>query len=93
MFYFYFFSKSSSLDTVGIMAKTVGDVRMVFDAIKGSDGLDSTADEPEHGTVDLDKTFVRVGVSNDFYPHELSDTIVDAWKKSALLLGWDGENG
>jgi Asp-tRNA(Asn)/Glu-tRNA(Gln) amidotransferase A subunit family amidase len=84
-------SQSSSLDTVGILARKVADVRQVFDVVKGSDGLDSTAEEPEHGTVDANRVAIRVGVSNDFFPHELSEKIVDAWKMSAKLLGWDGE--
>ncbi len=85
---------SSSLDTVSILARHVSDVRTVFDVIKGRDGFDSTADEEEHG-IPSDVTLtsrIRVGVSNDFFPHELSDAIVQHWKRAALALGWDGDS-
>jgi aspartyl-tRNA(Asn)/glutamyl-tRNA(Gln) amidotransferase subunit A len=84
---------SSSLDTVSIVARTVADARIVFEAIRGPDGLDSTADEVGHGVasdVTADSR-VRIGVSNDFFPHELSDAMVNEWKRAALALGWDGD--
>ena len=63
----------------------------MFGAIRGSDGFDSTADEVEHDSVDCDRVNVRVGVSNDFFPHELSERLVGVWKRSATALGWDGK--
>lgn len=84
---------SSSLDTVSIVARTVGDARLVFEAIRGPDGLDSTADEEGHGAASsvTGDSPLRVGVSNDFFPHELSDAMVREWRRAAVALGWDGD--
>ena len=84
---------SSSLDTVSIVARCVKDVRLVFEAVRGPDGLDSTADEQGHGVASdvTASSRLRIGVSNDFYPHELSEGTAREWKRAALSLGWDGE--
>lgn len=84
---------ASSLDTVGVVARSIHDVRLVFDAIKGPDGLDSTADEAGHQSNPMAlAAHARIGVSNDFYPAELSDEIVSHWRRCALELGWDGDS-
>ena len=77
---------ASSLDTVGILARHVGDVKILFDVLRGPDGIDSTCEEPQPR---FEGSFDRVGISNDFYPQEMSDEVADCWFECARSLGWD----
>ncbi|KAJ3336690.1 Trimeric GatFAB AmidoTransferase(AdT) complex subunit [Gonapodya sp. JEL0774] len=76
-------SYSSSLDTVGIMARTVGCVAAVYDLIKGGDVLDMTSWDGDVGSVSGrtrhpelrdpdDLTGIVVGVPEEYLPTELS---------------------
>lgn len=79
---------SSSLDTVGIIARSVDDVKLLFDVLRGPDGLDSTCDEERPVT---SSSFEKVGISNDFYPEEMSEEVAHCWSECAEFLGWDKE--
>ena len=83
---------SSSLDTVGILARNVDDAALVFEAIRGPDDFDSSADEQVTRAPILfqgDLSNVRVAVSSSFYPEEMDPSVVHCWQSAAKLLGWN----
>lgn len=67
---------ASSLDTVGPLGHTVGDVETVFNVIKGEDGLDGTVCNFEYSsTEDLDNKKFKIGVPKEFFVGGLSPEI------------------
>jgi len=64
---------ASSLDTVGSLGRTVGDVRKIFEIIKGEDGFDSTVK-----SVDWQKevkTKLRIGIAKEFFDEGLDSEV------------------
>jgi len=66
----------SSLDCIGPIAKTVEDAKILFNAIKGKDPLDSTSREMEHGTGNREHRRLRIGVPRQFVEREGIDAEV-----------------
>ncbi|KAL0589635.1 hypothetical protein ABG067_002184 [Albugo candida] len=76
-------SYASSLDTVGILAKTVGDAAVMLEAIEGPDGKDSTALQTD---TSLDWSNDKwsdliVGIPAEYHVTELSPEIIDVWNQ------------
>jgi len=63
---------ASSLDQIGPMAKSVEDVRIVFDSLKGRDEMDSTSIEANNAE-DLKK--IRIGVPKEYFGKGLDQSI------------------
>lgn len=70
---------ASSLDQIGPLAKTVGDAKIVFDAIKGSDPMDSTSINSDKKS-NLEK--VRIGVPKEYFAKGLDNEVEKAIKKT-----------
>jgi aspartyl-tRNA(Asn)/glutamyl-tRNA(Gln) amidotransferase subunit A len=70
---------ASSLDQIGALTKTVEDAKIVFDAIKGSDPMDSTSINSEK-KVNLDK--LRIGVPKEYFAKGLDSEVEAAIKKA-----------
>ncbi|HNY64798.1 MAG TPA: Asp-tRNA(Asn)/Glu-tRNA(Gln) amidotransferase subunit GatA [Deltaproteobacteria bacterium] len=69
---------ASSLDQIGPMAPSARDVAILFDAIKGHDGKDSTSVPKEYGPTDLDGLDlkgVRIGVPAEFFGEGLDPDV------------------
>lgn len=58
---------ASSLDQIGPLAKTVDDARIVFDAIRGKDELDSTSVEPDFESGNLNPKALKIGVPKEYF--------------------------
>ncbi len=65
---------ASSLDTVGTMAKTVEDVEILFNTIKGPDGYDSTVSSMNSKLETRNSKFC-VGIPKEFFGEGLDDEI------------------
>ena len=83
---------ASSLDTVGVFARTVADASSALAAIEGPDGHDATAvafsvsaapDADAFGDADL--AGMRVGLPREFFTAEVERDVLDAWGKSCEL--------
>lgn len=77
---------ASSLDTVGPMGRTVEDVEIIFDVIKGEDGLDGTVKNFVPSNIKTSK--FKIGVPKEFFVGGLSPEIekniqevISAYKK------------
>jgi aspartyl-tRNA(Asn)/glutamyl-tRNA(Gln) amidotransferase subunit A len=58
---------ASSLDQIGPMTKTVKDCKIVFEAIKGRDPLDSTSIEPKIKNFKLEIKKLKLGVPKEYF--------------------------
>jgi len=57
-----------SLDHVGAITKTVGDAKIVFDAMKGKDVLDSTSTEPaSKGSGEFKIKGLKIGIPKEYF--------------------------
>ena len=58
---------ASSLDQIGPLTKTVEDAKIVFEAIKGKDDLDSTSVESGIGNYELGIKNLKIGVPKEYF--------------------------
>ncbi|KAF9581793.1 Trimeric GatFAB AmidoTransferase(AdT) complex subunit [Lunasporangiospora selenospora] len=94
-------SYASSLDTVGVLTRSVDDAKIVFDVISQEDPKDSTCltQEQRHRiteSLSLQKTHsqnadkplsgIRIGVPQEFHVEELSEATVALWKAGIRKL-------
>jgi len=91
-------SYCSSLDTVGVLARTVGDAGIVLAAMQGEDALDPTTvgrcealDEEARravaGAVDADVLAgLRIGIPEEYAVDEMSQETYDVWNEAARLI-------
>ncbi|ETV86209.1 aspartyl/glutamyl-tRNA(Asn/Gln) amidotransferase, A subunit, variant 2 [Aphanomyces astaci] len=85
---------ASSLDTPGILAKTIRDAAIVLHAIAGPDGHDSTALpdklpsqwEPASETDATNTKQLTVGVPKEYYVKELPESILKVWDQGIEWL-------
>jgi aspartyl-tRNA(Asn)/glutamyl-tRNA(Gln) amidotransferase subunit A len=83
---------ASSLDVPGIIAQKVRDVSIVLDSIAGSDEKNDLTCRKPWKAIDWSRTSpfsgIRVGLVKEFYHKDLSESVVNIWRKGAdLLLG------
>ncbi|ETW07667.1 aspartyl/glutamyl-tRNA(Asn/Gln) amidotransferase, A subunit, variant 1 [Aphanomyces invadans] len=80
---------ASSLDTPGILTKTIRDASIVLQAIAGPDGHDSTA-LPDKLSSQWEAAASRkqltVGVPKEYYVKELPETILKVWDQGIEWL-------
>jgi aspartyl-tRNA(Asn)/glutamyl-tRNA(Gln) amidotransferase subunit A len=80
-------SHASSLDTVGILAKSVRDAGIVYDIIRGKDENDTTShDDGAQYQQQNNQTPVRVAIPVEYFVDELSDDIIKVWQDAITLL-------
>jgi len=88
-------SYASSLDTPGILARSVNDVARVFDTIAGPDDRDSTCrtdpwvpptQEMVAASETGDLSGVKIGIPVEFHVKELPQATLDDWRRSAAWL-------
>ncbi|CAB4399198.1 unnamed protein product [Rhizophagus irregularis] len=90
---------ANSLDTVGILTRTVSDAQMIYDVISKFDVNDSTSITPEVRSINSsipsffklnsnadDLRGLRVGVPKEYFVSELGESIVNLWKKGISYL-------
>ena len=58
---------ASSLDQIGPFAKTVGDCKIVFDAIKGEDEMDSTSVALKDNNLKFEIKNLKIGVPKEYF--------------------------
>jgi aspartyl-tRNA(Asn)/glutamyl-tRNA(Gln) amidotransferase subunit A len=58
---------ASSLDQIGPITKTVEDAKIVFDAIKGKDPLDSTSVESKISNFQFPVSNLRIGIPKEYF--------------------------
>jgi len=67
---------ASSLDHIGPFTKTVQDCRIVFDAIKGKDDLDSTSAElPENDFSDFKIKGMKIGIPKEYFAEGIDEGV------------------
>lgn len=79
---------ASSLDCVGPMARTIDDVEIVFDVIKGQDGYDGTVVDIQS---EAKKSKFKIGIPKEFFEKGLSNEIekniqeaIEVYKKEGV---------
>jgi aspartyl-tRNA(Asn)/glutamyl-tRNA(Gln) amidotransferase subunit A len=81
---------ASSLDTVGAMARTVGDATLLLEAIAGHDPRDGTS--PERGVADLtsalghDVRGMTIGIPREYFPASLHPGVEAACRAAIRRL-------
>ncbi|MFZ3058021.1 MAG: Asp-tRNA(Asn)/Glu-tRNA(Gln) amidotransferase subunit GatA [Minisyncoccales bacterium] len=70
---------ASSLDQIGPLTKNVTDAKIVFDAIKGSDPMDSTSINSE---IENNLNKLRIGVPKEYFAEGLDKEVGQAIKKA-----------
>ncbi|KAG9287697.1 hypothetical protein G9A89_004100 [Geosiphon pyriformis] len=86
---------ANSMDTVGILTRTVDDAKLIYEVISGHDPKDSTMlptrireankfftikSSPDiHDVNDL--TGIRVGVPQEYFVSELCDDVIEVWRQ------------
>lgn len=76
---------ASSLDQIGPIAKTVEDVKIVFEAIAGRDKMDSTSTElPEASNQQFNIAQLKIGVPKEYFVKGI-DPAVEKLVKEAIL--------
>ena len=78
---------ASSLDQIGPMCKTVEDCKIVFDAIKGKDKMDSTSTDFSKETM-IDK--LRVGIPKEYFGEGLDKEVEASIKEVIEYLKSNG---
>ncbi|PIR02845.1 MAG: Asp-tRNA(Asn)/Glu-tRNA(Gln) amidotransferase GatCAB subunit A [Candidatus Nealsonbacteria bacterium CG_4_9_14_3_um_filter_35_11] len=74
---------ASSLDQIGPITKTVEDARIVFDAIKGQDEMDSTSVEmPKIENYKLKIENLRIGVPKEYFTKGMDSEVEKAVKRA-----------
>ncbi|CAG8639028.1 7014_t:CDS:10 [Funneliformis caledonium] len=96
---------ANSLDTVGILTRTVNDAKLIYDVISKYDENDSTSMSPKIRSINSslpsflksdsntnDLRGLRVGVpkASEYYVSELNDPIIELWKKGIYYLRSQG---
>ncbi len=92
---------ASSLDTVGVLARSVEDARLILSVIEGVDAMDSTsvASHPVSAAStasapatagSLPLAGKTVGVPNEYFVSELDPEIVERWRSGAAQLAAAG---
>lgn len=68
---------SSSLDQIGPITKTVGDARIVYEAIKGEDRMDSTSTNSKENEQEKNGSLlgVKIGIPKEYFVEGLQDII------------------
>ena len=91
-------SYCSSLDTVGVLARTVSDAGVVLAAIQGEDALDATTvarcEDLDAAALEcVDETTkaaslkgLRVGVPEEYAVSELTQEVYDAWNETVRAM-------
>ena len=79
---------ASSLDQIGPFAKTVEDARIVFEAIRGKDPLDSTSVESKITNDQIPMSKLRIGVPEEYFADGI-DPEVEKIIKSAIKKAED----
>lgn len=76
---------ASSLDQIGPIANNVEDCKIVFDAIKGKDTMDSTSTDSEISDMELGIKNLRIGVPKEYFVEgidkEVEKIVKDSIKK------------
>ncbi len=75
---------ASSLDTVGSLGRTVGDVRKIFEIIKGEDGFDSTV-KNINWQEEL-KPKLKIGIAKEFFEKGLDSEIKENISKAVKVF-------
>ncbi len=85
-------ASGSSLDQAGVLARTVDDAEIVFDAICGKDTMDGTTiDATTYGEVPLKKTY-RIGIPRDFIREGLDPGVRARFDETIAALVKDGHD-
>ena len=86
---------ASSLDQIGPITKTVGDAKMVFDAISGKDERDSTSVNPKSEILNskqiqsskFEIRNLRIGVPKEYFIQGMDEEVEKAVKNAIKKLG------
>jgi len=73
---------ASSLDQIGPLAKTVEDAKIVFDAIKGKDSLDSTSLTLNVKPYTLNFKSLKIGVPKEYFVKGMDKEVEEIIKKA-----------
>ena len=82
-------SYASSLDTIGILGKSINHIENIFQIISVKDPQDMTSQSFSKGTDLLPGSSLRgitVGVPNEYYLEELSNDVVISWSNGIKKL-------
>ncbi|CAG8568159.1 2619_t:CDS:10 [Ambispora gerdemannii] len=91
---------ANSLDTVGLITRTVDDTKLVYDLISKFDKKDSTSLPPKFRSTNKnsnqynidtkDLSGLRVGVPQEYFVSELCEDIINLWRKGISYLNSHG---
>lgn len=77
---------ASSFDVISPTAKTVDDVEILFDAVRGEDKMDSTS----HGNFNEDASVKTIGVPYDFLKEGIDEDVLKSFNDGIEKLKADG---
>lgn len=83
---------ASSLDQIGVLAKNSDDADIVFDAIKGKDGKDSTSVELEAGEKEFNIKGATIGVPKEYFLEGIDPEVENKVKESIEKMKQEGVN-
>ncbi len=73
---------ASSLDQIGPITKTVEDVKIVFDIIKGKDDKDATSIDSKSGESDINVKDLKIGVPKEYFVKGIDPEVEKIVKKA-----------
>lgn len=73
---------ASSLDQIGPMAHSVEDARILFDVIRGKDGLDATSLELESGMMNHELGKLRIGIPKEYFGEGIDPQVKSSIRKA-----------
>ncbi|KAI9291121.1 Glutamyl-tRNA amidotransferase A subunit [Neoconidiobolus thromboides FSU 785] len=83
---------ASSLDTIGVMGRSVNSVKNIFEVIKGQDQRDQSSIDYSKKEKKENKKLkdIVIGIPNQYYLKEIDEEVNFAWDKSIQLLQDNG---
>ncbi len=81
---------ASSLDQIGPITKTVEDTKILFDAIKGKDVMDSTSISIENEGIKESAKKFRIGVPQEFVKQGVDEDVLKNFNDSLEILKKQG---
>lgn len=84
------FAYGSSLDQIGPMARTVEDIKIVFNAISGKDPLDATSTDYVFNELDVPLKGLKIGVPKEYFAKGINPEVEKIVKNAIKVTEKEG---